>query len=279
MNQVEVTPRLQKAKSLARSAGAVVMQVARDGFEQSLKDDRSIVTTADLKSNEHILEGLQDSFPEDGILTEESGTLGSPDSDYLWVVDPVDGTKAFAQQIPGFSVMIGLLHKEQPLLGVVYDPLEDWLYYAAAGEGAFMVSPGASEPERVHVSERCEAGTMPLISSPGLDEDVRNRILSEGQLVEGTLINSVGIKVGLLIRQVGDVYFNYHSVSYWDTAAPLLIAREAGATTSMLDGRPFEYNLSDPKFRHRGPSLVTNGTRHEELRETIAGILNPEGSP
>ncbi len=274
MNSNEFSPRLEKAKTLARSAGAVVMQVAREGFEQSLKDDKSLVTTADLKSNKHILNGLQDAFPDDGILTEESGTLGNPDSDLLWVVDPVDGTRAFAQQIPGFSVMIGLLHKEQPVLGVVYDPLEDWLYHAAAGEGAFAVSPGTSEPERVRVSERSEGSTMPLISSPGLDEEVRKNILSKCQLIEGTLINSVGIKVGLLVRQAGDVYFNYHSVSYWDTVAPLLIAREAGAQACMLDGRPFEYDLSDPKLRHRGPSLVTNGTRHEVLRETIAGIVD-----
>ncbi|MDP6505828.1 MAG: 3'(2'),5'-bisphosphate nucleotidase CysQ, partial [Planctomycetota bacterium] len=260
--------------NLARSAGAVVMQVAREGFEQSRKDDKSLVTTADLKSNEHILNGLQDAFPDDGILTEESGTLGNTDSDLLWVVDPVDGTRAFARQIPGFSVMIGLLHKEQPVIGVVYDPLEDWLYYAAAGEGAFAVSPGTSEPERVRVSKRSEGGTMPLISSPGLDEEVRKDILSKGQLIEGTLINSVGIKVGLLVRQAGDVYFNYHSVSYWDTVAPLLIAREAGAQASMLDGRPFEYDLSDPKLKHQGPSLVTNGTRHKVLRETIASIVD-----
>lgn len=273
MNPVEISQRLERAKGLARSAGVIVMQVARDGFDQSLKADRSIVTTADLESNEHILKGLRASFPEDGILTEESGTLGNPDSDYLWVVDPVDGTKAFAQQIPGFSVMIGLLHKAQPVLGTVYDPLQDWLYYAAAGEGAFVVSPGVGKPERVRVSGRNEKGTMPLICSPGLNEAVRNRILSEGQLIEGTLINSVGIKVGLLIRQVGDVYFNYHSVSYWDTVAPLLIAREAGAQASMLDGRLFEYDLSNARFRHSGPSLVTNGTRHEELRKTIAGIL------
>jgi len=263
---------------LARKAGAEVMEVARTGVERELKDDDTIVTNADRRSNEIILAGLRERFPGDAILSEESGTSGNDDSEWLWVVDPLDGTRAFAKQIAGFSVMIGLLRDWTPVLGVVFDPLEGWLYHAVAGEGAFAARTGGAGAERVKVSDRRSGQTMPLICSPGVREELREAILARLGLPPGHLINSVGIKVGLLVRQEGDIYFNHHSVSYWDTVAPLLIAREAGAEATMLDGRPFTYDRASESLRHHGPSLVTNGTRHEEIRQEIEALVAQYGT-
>jgi len=270
--------RLGAAIELARGAGGEVTDAARTGLESEVKDDDSIVTNADRRSNEFILSGLKDRFPEDAILSEESGTSGTEGSDWLWVVDPLDGTRAFAEQIAGFSVMIGLMRDWSPVLGVVYDPLDGWLYHAVAGEGAFAVRPGESDAERVEVSDHSDGDAMPLICSPSVNEELREAIIAQMGLPRGYLINSVGIKVGLLVRQEGDIYFNHHSVSYWDTVAPLLIAREAGAEATMLDGRPFTYDRDSESLKHRGPSVVTNGTRHEEIRRDLERLVERYGA-
>ena len=269
--------RLSAAVGLARQAGEAVMAVTATEMTRDRKSDNSLVTNADLQSNELILSGLADRFPEDGILSEESGAVEASRNELLWVVDPLDGTKAFAAQIPGFSVMLGLLWRNEPVLGVVYDPLDGWLYSATSGGGARVVPPGETHGRPLQVSSRSDAHEMRLICSPGLPENASRAFSDQIGLRAGPSINSVGIKVGLLARQEGDVYFNYHSVTYWDTVAPLVVAQEAGAEATMLDGRPFAYRPEEGDTLHAGPSLITNGTCHDSLRRKMLAIANTFG--
>lgn len=249
------------------------MEIAASGFSQARKADHSLVTTADHRSDQFILQGLRQAFPQDGILTEESGAVGPTGVEYVWVVDPLDGTRAFVQQTPGFSVMIGLLLVQRPVLGVVYDPHSGWLYHAVAGCGAQGLPPGKQTPGPLRVSTCSDPKQMRLICSPGIPAAWRAAFIDRIGLQPGPTIHSVGVKVGLLTRQEGEVYFNHHSVSYWDTAAPILIAREAGATATMLDGSPFGYTLRSPPFQHHGPSLITNGMQHGEILAQVANIV------
>ena len=272
-SETALAERLEVAIGLALQAADEIMRIAKTGVTKSRKADNTLVTNADHRSDELIRNGLLDVFPGDGILTEESGESGIEESGLVWVVDPLDGTNAFARQIAGFSVMIGLLQDNNPVLGVVADPLEGWLYFATAGGGAFGVAPGESKRERLLVSDRNVSADMTLVASPGMSSELDSAFIREFSFKRGHRINSVGIKVGLLVRGLSDVYFNHHSVSYWDTVAPLAIALEAGAEATMLGGEPFLYDFSNDERLHHGPSLFTNGTCHEEIRSRISAIV------
>lgn len=253
---------LKTAVELAEHAGKIIQSYQAGPISTEKKADKTTVTQADLDSDKIIRQGLQKAFPEHGILTEEYGVLGKQNSDYFWLVDPLDGTKAFAKQIPGYCVMIGLLYQGQPYLGVVVDPREGRRYEAIRGGGAFQVY--QENRTQVHVSSRHQYPEMPLIISTGFPEKKLERTLQQLKSPLVDPINSVGIKVGLMVRQVGDIYLNHHGVHYWDTCAPQVILEEAGGTFTLLDGTPLSYPMGK-SARHSGPTLASNGTRHKDL--------------
>ncbi len=262
---------LETAEGLAQEASRAVLGFLGGPVAAERKADQSPVTEADLASDRILREGLRKQFPRHAVLTEENGLSGREDSDYVWLIDPLDGTKAFAKGIPGFCVMVGLLRAGRPLLGVVVDPLEGRTYRAIRGQGASHSRGGKTEA--LHVSTRREPPEMPWVVSTGFPEAPLSRAqaLLPGRLLPP--INSVGIKVGLLVRREADIYLNHHPVSYWDTGAPALILEEAGGRFTSLDGRPLDYALRSP-FGHGVKTLASNGTLHDELVRRLAPVFD-----
>ena len=258
---------LEPARLLALQASKVVMSFLHQPLDKKMKSDKSWVTEADLQSDKIIKEGLLKKFPTHGILTEESGVSGKEGSDWLWLIDPLDGTKAFAKGIPGFSVMLGLLHEGKPKLGVVVDPLLGLIYEAVYQEGAYLTEKG--QRSRLQVSKRSDPKEMPLVVSTGFPEEKMEGILKKYPFLLCPPINSVGIKVGLVVRQEADVYMNHHPVHYWDTAAPQIILEEAGGILTRIDGKSLDYNLQRGTS-HGALTLVSNGTRHAELASFLS---------
>ena len=254
---------LSTASQLAREAGAAVMTLHKQPMTTERKADQSLVTEADLKADEIIKTGLQKNCPEHAILTEESGLIGKNDSDYIWLIDPLDGTKAYAKGIPGFSIMLGLLKNGVPELGVVYDPLEDRLYEAIRGQGTFHTH--KEKRNSLQISKRSDFSEMPLILSPGFPETALKTLKEKLKSPQAELINSVGIKVGLLVRQIGDLYLNHHSVHLWDTCAPQIILEEAGGVFTKIDGSSLDYTTLKAPYSHHSLTLASNGLRHEEM--------------
>jgi 3'(2'), 5'-bisphosphate nucleotidase len=226
------------------------------------KADKSLVTNADRAADDILRNGLRRAFPEHAVLTEETILQGAAGAEFLWLVDPLDGTRAYAKRIPGFSVMLGLIHEGRPVLGVVYDPLENRLYEAVRGRGAFQTLGGVRSPLRV--SSRAKAAEWPVIVSTGFPDALKQR-LSAG-LAGPWLppINSVGIKVGFMARGEADVYVNHHPVHFWDTAGPQAILEEAGGKITLWDGHPLAYGLAKGSA-HPGPTLATHGVAHEDV--------------
>ncbi len=261
---------LEVATSLAERAAQEVILLLKDPTIHHRKADDSIVTLADLKSDAIILEGLLKNFPDHAILSEETGLSGKLNSEYVWMIDPLDGTKAYAKEIPGFCVMIGLLKNGEPYLGVVADPLEGHVYQAIRGQGAFHLLNG--KKTSLKVSKREKWNEMPAVFSPGFPDESFQKIQAKIPIPFLPPINSVGIKVGLLVRQVGDLYLNHHPVSYWDTCAPQIILEEAGGVFTQWDGSKLNYDLKT-SFVHSLPTLASNGVRHEELVESLKDIL------
>jgi 3'(2'), 5'-bisphosphate nucleotidase len=258
------------ASQLAQDAAKQLMVLRETTLIRERKADRSLVTNADRAADDIIRQGLRKHFPRHAILTEESGVEGDPAADYVWVVDPLDGTKAYARGTKGFSVMIGLLYQEQPFAGVVMDPMEGHLYDAVKGQGAFHTHQGRRQ--RAQVTHRKDWNAMPLVTSTDFPEPIAQKIHQQLPCPWIPAINSVGIKVGLLVRQEADLYVNHHPVHYWDTAAPEIILQEAGGNFTFLDGHPLTYDLST-RHHHNQPTVATNGQRHNEFVRIIQSIL------
>src|SRR3989344_7152080 len=128
---------LEVAIKAALEAGKILEKYFETEILKNVKEDKSIVTIADGESEEVIKKIILDAFPTHSILGEETGMTGK-ESDYVWYVDPVDGTRNFANAIPFFAVSIALSYKQNLILGVVYNPSTRSFFYAEKGGGAYF---------------------------------------------------------------------------------------------------------------------------------------------
>ena len=125
---------LNTAERAAREAGRIIKKLFKGKFDVHEKSKNNPVTTADLEANRKIREILQGRFPEDGWLSEEDGDDSRRlASSRVWIIDPIDGTKEFIEGVPQFAVSIGFVVEGRPKVAVIYNPIEDRLYRAAAG--------------------------------------------------------------------------------------------------------------------------------------------------
>ena len=268
---------LRVAIELARASGAEALTYYGKPLKVEHKGEQDEpVTQADRAVNELIVRTLREAFPEDGILAEESvDTARRLNRERVWMVDPLDGTKGFIAGSGDFAVQIGLAVEGRALLGVVYAPATDVLYWAAPGVGAWVKRPNL-DAERVRVSRQKDVKKMMLAESrshrgPRMDAVVR--ALGVGAEVKR---HSVGIKVGLLVERQCDLYIHLSpKTKQWDTCAPEAILHGAGGRMTDLWGEPLLYNT--PDTLNRNGLIASNGVAHEEIVETVARLMNGFG--
>ena len=264
---------LEVARQLARRAGRAIEEIRLEGFSAKSKADETPVTEADLASDRIVREGLLKAFPSDGLLSEEStGHRGS--SGRTWIVDPLDGTKGFINDVEGYAVQIGLVVDGQAIMGVVYEPKHERLYYAVRGQGAYMET-GEKVVTPLRVSRAESFGEMTMVASSSLSSSLRDQLVTLLGLQEGIAMRSVGAKVGTIVRSVSDIYISSHAVHYWDSCGPLVICEEAGGRWTLVDGSPLSFCLEDELKppAHAGPFVVSNGARHEEVCAAFARLI------
>ena len=194
---------------------------------------------------------LRGEYPDFGILAEESIPLEAA-SPFLWVVDPLDGTRNFTLGVPHFCTVVALSYGDQPVLGVTYDPMRDELFTAEHGKGAFL------DGERLAVSEGSELSESVLSfdlgyadGNAGLAIDLV-RSLWPG-LISMRLMGSSALGVAYAAAGRVDLYF-HHSLSPWDIAAGHILIQEAGGMVVDRQGRPA--NLHTPSIIASSPRLV-----------------------
>lgn len=271
---------LQAATRIARDAGALLMRYYAEGVEvkEKIGADNMVepVTIADKKASELIIKGLRAAFPDDGILSEEA----FDDKERLskrrvWVIDPMDGTLGFIKRQDDFCVQIGLTERGKVILGVVFVPVENVLYYASAGAGAFRVD-GEGKIERMQVSGKTDFREMGLAVSHN-HKSPKNNLISERLRVKREIQRgSVGIKVSLLTTQICDLYIHLSPrTKFWDTCAPQIILEEAGGRFTDLFGGEFRYDLPDVQ-NHNG-LVATNGAAHEAALKELKPLLREFG--
>ena len=216
---------LSVCETAARRAGALVMERFRSDVEVSLKGRANVVTDADLASERLILDYVTAEYPDFGILSEESAPVPGA-APYTWVVDPIDGTRNFAEGIPHFCVVVAIAEGDAVAAGVTYDPLRDEMFAAQRGRGAYR------NGERIAVSDRADINEAIIGFDLGYDFDQAKLLLDlAGGIwprVSGyRLLGSSALSIAYAAAGRIDLYC-HHNLSAWDIAAGILLAREAG---------------------------------------------------
>ncbi len=255
---------LETAIHLARGAGHIARAAYFSSPRVFHKGPRDLLTEVDIAAQRAIVSGLRARFPDHAILAEEEGLDRLPTAEWTWVIDPLDGTTNFARGLPDFCVSIGLLHRDRPYLGVVYDPLRDHLFHARRGEGAWV------NGRRLQVSQRVGL-TDALLGFDWARSDDRRRLLVTmvGQVSRQAIaVRSLGVAaLGLCYVAAGwyDAYFNFE-LRIWDVAAGAVLIEEAGGQISTLEGDPIGISTRT--------CLASNGLLHRLLRDEYIDITS-----
>ncbi len=281
---------LEDIVAIARSAGWGAADILRSYYRGNSNDgDLEIkekkdgpVTAADIAANHSILEKLQTSLgTEDfGYLSEETYKSLSEESrdslihhSWVWIIDPLDGTRDFIDKTGEYAVHIALVHEGRPILAVVAWPEAEKLYYATLGGGTFVETPqGITTP--IRVSNRDTIEDLSLVASRTHRDERFNQLLRQLPFKEKHYVGSVGCKIATIIEQQADVYISLSGKSApkdWDFAAPELILREAGGQFTHFDGTPLMYNQGD--VSQWGGLMASNGHCHKVLCEKASEIL------
>ncbi len=236
----------------ARRAGELALARFRTDIEVSFKGRANVVTDVDLAAERTILDYVREEYPEFGILSEESAPVAGA-SPYTWVVDPIDGTRNFAEGIPHFCVVVAIARGAEVVAGVTYDPVRDELFAAQQGRGAFL------NGERVWVSPRQAIDEAVLGFDLGYDFGQAKRLLEMAggiwpQVQSYRLMGSSALSLAYTACGRIDLYF-HHSLSPWDIASGILLAQEAGG--QVLDRATLEpATLFSPGLIISNPTLV-----------------------
>lgn len=233
----ELTEMLALAERLARSAGELLLARLRDPrSDVSTKSSATdMVTEVDRESQELILAGISSARPDDGILAEEGEDLAGS-SGYRWVVDPLDGTTNYLYGHPGFAVSIAVERDDEPVVGVVNDPIHADVFAAVRGGGATrnrepIATSRVDDPASALVAtgfayspERRRAQAAVLAGSLGRIRDIRR--------MGAAAVDLCSVACGRV-----DAYYE-QGLSRWDLSAGILIASEAGARVGAIGGGP-----------------------------------------
>lgn len=268
---------------LARRAGEAALSFYGKPLRVEHKEELDEpVTQADRTVNELIVRHLREVFPQDGILAEESVDASTRLScERVWMVDPIDGTKGFIAGTGDFAVQIGLAVNGRAVLGVLYAPATDVLYWAARGHGSWVLRPTSEadaepKPERLRVSVEGDLARMRIAESrshrgPRMDAVVR----ALGVRAE-VRSHSVGIKVGLLVERQAELYIHLSpKTKQWDTCAPEAVLAEAGGRMTDIWGGPLIYNT--PDVLNRNGLVASNGAAHSRVIERMRPLLEEWG--
>ncbi|MEN9387093.1 MAG: hypothetical protein RLZZ255_69, partial [Cyanobacteriota bacterium] len=228
------------------------------GFAKALSVDEGgegPVSAADLAVNQWLLDGLVKAFPDAGwtLLSEETAkeqlTAGEPlDAEWLWILDPLDGTKDFLQGTGEYAVHLALAHNGEPVLGVVLLPEMEELWIGLVPQQRAWCENRAGEQRPANLSPREALGELVLVASRNHRDQRLEQLLEALALGDTKAIGSVGGKVATILRGETDLYISLSGKSApkdWDMAAPEAVLRAAGGAFTHADGRPLSYNDGD----------------------------------
>jgi myo-inositol-1(or 4)-monophosphatase len=257
-------PMLNTAIKAARAAGGIINQASRDLdlIKVNTKGPNDFVTEVDQMAERAVIDTLLSAYPGHGILAEESGrTHGAKDSEYVWIIDPLDGTTNFIHGLPMYCVSIALEYRGQIQQGVVYDPNRNDLFYASKGRGAFL------NDKRLRVSKRIRmADALIGTGFPFRRGDSFKRYMQMLELVMQSCAGvrrpgSAALDLCYLAAGYYDGFFET-GLSPWDVAAGALIVTEAGGLVGNFTG--------EADFLHQREVVAGNPKIYAQLVTMLA---------
>jgi len=252
---------LKVAKQAAVEAGKIIQGYAGKLQQKTIKNQDAVdfSTEADIEAEKAIVKILTANFPHHNMLAEEQTNINRK-SEYTWVIDPMDGSISFVQGVPYFSVSIGLLQNEKPILGVIYNVSFKQLYWAQTGHGAYLNGKALKVSQKKSLNES--------VGSLDFGHNVKRQYKLD--LYVNKLINKIGYiysfgsavaSLGLVAEGVLDLYVNY---AYpWDFAAGVVIVREAGGKVTDFEGKEPDWT------KERLNVVASNGIIHDQILEAL----------
>lgn len=280
--QPQFATELTHVKQIVRGAWEKIRLLYLSAYEIEDKRDGPS-TQADKAADKYIVSELQKRYSASdyGYLSEESqDNRQRLQRERVWIIDPIDGTNDFIARTGYFGIQIGLVERRgdiwQPVLGVMYQPVADRLYFAVEGQGAFVEASGGNKGARtspLRVSDCKDPRTMRLVVSRSHMTEKLQFVVARIPQATSLRVGGMGIKLCRIAQNEADYYVNISrgKTKEWDTCAPELILREAGGTITDLDGKPLGYNREEVR-QNRGV-VASNGPCHAELLEVTANAL------
>jgi len=251
---------LEVAEKTAREAGVVLLENLGKVKKIEFKAKNSLVTEVDKLSEEIIINNIKKSFPSHDIFAEESGRH-SENSDYLWLIDPIDGTTNYAHAYPFFSISIALEVKGEVEIGLVYDPVKDEMFTAEAGKGAYL----NGELIKVSKSDSIEHSHVCTGFMHEIEWMVEANIKHFGNFIRRARAvrrdGSAALDVCYVACGRFDGFWEL-GLNPWDTAAAVLILKEAGGQVTTFSGDEYSIYIKE--------ILASNSIIHGQMMEILA---------
>ncbi|XP_052191162.1 phosphatase IMPL1, chloroplastic [Diospyros lotus] len=257
---------LQAVEAAAKTGAEVVMESVNKPQNITYKGLTDLVTETDKMSEAAILDVVRKNFTDHLILGEEGGLIGDSSSDYLWCIDPLDGTTNFAHGYPSFAVSVGVLFRGKPAAAAVVEFVGGpycWntrMFSAAAGKGAFC------NGQKIHVSDTDKIEQSLLVTGFGYEHDdpwaTNMDLFKEFTDVSRGVrrLGAAAVDMCHVALGIVEAYWEYR-LKPWDMAAGVLIVEEAGGAVTCMDGG--KYCVFDRSV------LVSNNVLHAKLLERI----------
>jgi len=244
-------------------------------------DDQDPVTLADLKVNELIIKRIKEKYKNINwsILSEESVKITNgchnADAEWLWILDPLDGTKDFIQGTENYAMQLALNYKQKPILGVVLIPERDELWISH-GDKLFCEN-RVGLRKKINISDNRNIKDMSLVTSKNHRNKVLKELIYKINFKKIIVMGSIGCKVASIIRGESDIYISLSlpgqsSPKDWDFASPEAILKAAGGAITTLDNKELKYNSKN--FEHPGIIIASNNkNNHRSVCNQVKEIV------
>ncbi len=228
--------------SAIQEAGAEALRRAKDGFEIFTKPDQSPVTSADLAVNDILQARLLGQFPDDGWLSEESpDTAARLSASRVWVIDPIDGTKAFIRRESEFCISVALVEQSRPILAAIFNPSTGELYTARRGQGLHLNGVPVLKTDALSCPQ-------PIVAL-GQAEIHSGRFKPVVEQLDARTMHSIAWAIARAASGAIHGVMTFELPHEWDVAAGVLMLEEAGGSACDGAGQPLQFNRPTPRFQ------------------------------
>jgi len=253
-------PELSLAIDATLKAGHVIMKIYKKGFKSKFKFDKEPITEADIISN-NIIQNIVSQYNYPILSEENKDNKKRLSNKKVWIIDPLDGTSDFVNKTGEFTVMIGLVTNQIPVIGIIYWPMKRILYVAQQNKGSFQLFNGKwSKLSTSNISQLEECRVTCSRHHLSDNEKKFLRFLKiKRQTHRGSSLKVIDVASGS-----ADLYFTTtNKIKHWDTCASYCLIKEAGGKITDMLGKEIIYNTED--VQHASGILVSNGLIHEKI--------------